>query len=128
GLQALFNEDTTALRGIRYEQLKEHFAYAEKELSKTGVTRQLLWAEYKELRADGYNYSQYCYHLAEYLRHKEMVMHLEHQARETIMIDFAGKLLSYVCADTSEVISCQVFIAVLPHSGQMFCIALHSQR
>lgn len=127
-LQILFNNDTTTLRGLRYEQLREHFVYAEKELSKTGVTRQLLWAEYKELHVDGYNYSQYCYHLAEYLRHKEVVMHLEHVAGEAIMIDFAGKQLSYVCADTGEVISCQVFISVLPHSGRMFCIALHSQR
>src|SRR5215210_2748740 len=37
----------------RRENLITHFAYAEKELGKTGVTRQLLWIEYKEQYTDG---------------------------------------------------------------------------
>jgi transposase len=75
-----------------------------------------------------YNYSQYCYHFKEYLRHKEVVMHLEHTAAETIMVDFAGKKLSYVDPDTAEVIEFHVFVAVLPHSGLTFCKAVHSQK
>jgi transposase len=123
----VFNNDATDLKGKRYTNLLEHFGYAETELNKTGVTRQLLWLEYKEQCPDGYNYSQYCYYLNECLRHKEVVMHLEHTAGETIMIDFAGKQLSYVDVATGEMIQCQVFIAVLPHSGLVFCYAVHSQ-
>jgi transposase len=111
----------------RMQQLTAHFSYAEQELKKTGVTRQLLWLEYKELHPDGYHYSQYCYHFSEYLKNKEVVMHLEHKAAETLMIDFAGKKLSYTHADTAEVIQCQVFVSVLPHSGLIFCYAVHSQ-
>src|SRR5664279_75417 len=54
-------------------------------------------------------------------------MHLEHKAAETIMIDFAGKKLSYVDSSGGEVIDCQVFVSVLPHSGLIFCKAVHSQ-
>jgi transposase len=121
----VYNNDTTVFKGERYTSLAEHFLYAETELAKTGVTRQLLWMEYKGQYPDGYNYSQYCYHFSEFLRHKEVVMHLEHRAGETIMIDFAGKKLSYT--QGGEPIECQVFIAVLPHSGLIFCLAVHSQ-
>lgn len=112
---------------IRLRQLLSHFATAEKELTKTGVTKQLLWIEYKELCPDGYNYSQYCYHFSGYLKQKEVVMHLEHKAGEKIMMDFAGKKLSYTCFDSGEVIACEVFVSVLPHSGLVFCYAVHSQ-
>ena len=124
----LYNNDTTILKGERYTKLSEHFIYAEKELAKTGVTRQLLWLEYKEQQPEGYNYSQYCYHLNEFLRHKEVVMHLDHKAGEMMMVDFAGKKLSYTDAHSGEVIECNVFIAVLPHSGLIFCKAVHTQN
>jgi transposase len=126
--QTAYDNDTTVLKGERHAVLLEHFLHAETELNKTGVTRQLLWLEYKQQNPDGYNYSQYCYHFNEFLRHKEVVMHLEHAAGEKIMIDFAGKKLSYTDTDSGEMIFCQVFIAVLPHSGLIFCQAVHSQN
>src|SRR5215831_10454682 len=59
-LSVLVAKDNTTAKSMRYSNLIEHFRYAETEISKTGVTRQLLWLEYKALYADGYNYSQYC--------------------------------------------------------------------
>lgn len=112
----------------RMQQLQEHFAYAEQELKKTGVTRQMLWLEYKERHPDGVQYSQYCHHFQQHLRYKEVVMHLEHKPGEVTMMDFAGKKLSYVDPQTAEVIDCQVFVAVLPFSGLIFARAVHSQR
>lgn len=123
-----YNNDISDLKGKRYTNLLDHFCYAEKELNKTGVNRQLLWLEYKDGYPDGYNYSQYCYHFNEFVRHKEVVMHLEHVAGEQIMVDFAGKKLSYVDTDSGEIIPCHVFIAVLPHSGLIFCQAVHTQN
>ena len=123
-----YNNDTTTLKGERYQALLEHFGYAETEVNKTGVTKQLLWFEYKDGYPDGYNYSQYCYHFNEFVRHKEVVMHLEHVAGEQIMVDFAGKKLSYVDTSSGEIIPCHVFIAVLPHSGLVYCQAVHTQN
>ena len=54
-------------------------------------------------------------------------MHLEHIAGKIIMIDFAGKKLSYVDTVSGELIACQVFVAVLPHSGLVFCHAVHAE-
>ena len=117
-----------AFTSERMSALVKHFAYAEKELRKTGVTRQILWVEYRELFANGYTYSRYCYHFNNYIRHHDVVMHLEYEAGDMIMIDFAGSKLSYVDHDSGEVIACEVFIAVLPYSGLIFCKAVHSQQ
>lgn len=126
-LSSLYGQDTAPTGSPRYSSLVDHFQYAETELKRTGVTRQLLWLEYKERHPDGYNYSQYCHHLSEFLKNKEVVMHLQHRAAEMIMIDFAGKKLCYTEASTGEIIYCQVFVSVLPFSGLIFCFAVHSQ-
>lgn len=122
------NKAVPPIRTQKQITLYEHFAYAEGELKRTGVTRQMLWIEYKESNPEGYNYSQYCYHFSEYLRHKEVVMHLEHKAGEAIMIDFAGKKLAYVNPVSGELIPCQVFVSVLPHSGLTWCRAVATQN
>lgn len=124
----VYNNDTIPIRSERQSKLLDHFICAEAELKRPGVTRQLLWQEYKEACQDGYNYSQYCYHFSEYLRHKEVVMHLEHQAGEAMMIDFAGKKLSYINPSTGELIACQVFVSVLPYSGLIYCRAVATQN
>jgi transposase len=55
-------------------------------------------------------------------------MHLEYDAGDMIMIDFAGKKLHYIDITTGERIECQVFIAILPFSGRIYCYAVHSQK
>jgi transposase len=122
------NDAVPPVRTQKQISLYDHFAYAEGELKRTGVTRQMLWIEYKELNPDGYNYSQYCYHFNEFVRHKEVVMHLDHKAGESIMIDFAGKKLCYVNPVSGELIPCQTFVSVLPHSGLIWCRAVATQN
>jgi len=126
--EAAYDTETSFLTIERRQALIKHFTYAESELKKTGVTRHLLWQEYKEHQPDGYNYSQYCHHLSVFLKKKDVVMHLHYDAGDMIMMDFAGKKMSYVCADSGEIIECQVFISVLPHSGLIFCKAVRSQN
>ena len=138
--QALLLLSDEALSGIAYEPIAEkavdgRLADFEQrlpgwliELGKTGVTRQLLWQEYRQARPGGYGYAQFCERLRAYCRRQDAVMHFEHKAGERLMIDFAGKMLSYVEPKTGEVASCPVFIAVLPFSGYSYVEALPSQR
>lgn len=112
----------------RLQQLVTHFQYAGAELGKTGVTRQLLWQEYIQQHPDGYVYSHYCYHFNQYLKNRDLSMHLEYQSADMIMIDFAGKRQHYIDMATGERIGCQVFIAILPFSGLIYCQAVHSQQ
>ena len=125
---AFYNQDVVAHKSERYRHLLKHFEGAERELSRPGVTRQLLWREYLETHADGYAYSQYCYYLQQFLSKKDVVMHLEYRPAEQIMVDFAGKRYHYVDQQTGERIPCEVFVATLPYSGLIFCMAVPSQK
>ena len=71
-----YNNDQLELNAQKHQQLFHHFQSAPSELSRTGVTRQLLWKEYLQQHPDGYGYSQYCYHLNQHLKHKDVTMHL----------------------------------------------------
>jgi len=71
-----YNNDQLEHNTQRLQQLTHHFTCAGSELSKTGVTRHLLWQEYLEQHPDGYGYSQYCYHLNKYLKQSDVSMHL----------------------------------------------------
>jgi transposase len=53
----LYNQDIPRIKSQRLQQLLPLFEGVDKELSRPGVTRQLLWREYKEQHADGYTYS-----------------------------------------------------------------------
>lgn len=74
------------------------------ELGKTGVTRHLLWQEYRQAKPEGYGYSQFCERLRAYARREDAVMHFEHKAGERLMIGFAGKTLSYRSPQTGELV------------------------
>ena len=123
-----YNNEDLENNTQRKLQLFEHFKYAEPELAKTGVTRLLLWNEYLQKYPHGYAYSQYCYQLNEYLKHKDLSMHLEYNAADMMMVDFTGKKQYYVDISTGERIECEVFIGILPFSGLIFCEAVPSQQ
>lgn len=123
-----YSNDVLELDAERLRQVTMHFSTAGDELSKTGVTRQLLWQEYLAQHPDGYSYSRYCYHLNQYLKNRDLSMHLEYQPGDMIMIDFAGKKQHYIDVATAERITCEVFLAILPFSGLIFCQATPSQK
>jgi transposase len=123
-----YSNDLLELDAERLRQVTAHFSTAGAELSKTGVTRQLLWQEYLAQHPDGYSYSRYCHHLNQHLKNRDLSMHLEYEAADMIMIDFAGKKQHYIDPSTGERIACEVFVAILPFSGLIFCQAVHSQQ
>lgn len=123
-----YSNDLLELEAERLRQVTVHFSTAGTELTKTGVTRQLLWREYLAAHPDGYSYSRYCYHLKQYLKNRDLSMHLEYAPGDMTMIDFAGKKLYYTDLETGEHIKCEVFISILPFSGLIFCQAVHSQQ
>jgi len=123
-----YNQDITVYKSERYLQLLKHFEGSDRELSRPGVTRQLLWREYLDQHPDGYAYSQYCYRLQQFLGKKDVVMHLEYKPAEQTMIDFAGTKYHYVNEQTGERVPCEVFVATLPYSGLIFCLAVRSQK
>lgn len=122
--QFIYNSNTTQAANSRQEAFDSQLHYYLKELTKTGVTRQLLWQEYILLHPDGYAYTQFCERLNQGMRLRTVVMHLEHFAGEKMEVDFAGKKLSYVDPVGKTKIECPVLICVLPYSGLTYVEAL----
>lgn len=114
-------------RDERYEHFISKLDYFEKELGRRGVTRMLLWEEYRREYPGGYGHSQFFFHLSQQLVARRPSMVLEHSAGEKLYVDFAGKPLSYVDTQTGEIINCQVFVACLPYSDYSFAMAVKSQ-
>lgn len=94
------------------------------ELNRIGVTRQLLWEEYKKEDPDGYGYSRFCELLSEASQVRQATMRFEHRPGEKMEVDFAGKPLHYLDQDTGEMVPCPVLVAVLPYSSYGYLEAL----
>lgn len=108
-------------RKVHFNSLIEYF---NKELSRTGVTRLLLWEEYIRDYPSGFQYSRFCELLQEQFKVNNAVMHFEHHPAKLMEVDFAGDPLHYVDRATGELIACPVFVAVLPFSGFSYVEAL----
>ncbi len=111
-------------RASVFEQKVEYWVG---ELRRVGVTRELLWQEYRTAHLDGYGYSQFCEHLRRQVAQRDLTLALEHKPGEVLMVDFAGKKMHWVDPGTGEEHACEVLVAVLPFSQYSFCIALPSQ-
>ena len=108
----------------RRQELNARMAYFLSELKRTGVTRLLLWEEYRKESVDPFRYTQFCILLKQASKTSDASMHLVHAPAAMMMVDFAGDKMSYVDRSTGEVIFCPVLVAVLPYSKYTFAIAL----
>jgi transposase len=112
----------------RKEDLYAFFPYCRTELPRKGVTRQILWGEYRSRYPDGYSYSQFCEYLKQYLDRKDISLHIEQQPGDKLYIDFAGSRMSMADPYTGEIKEVEVFVAVLGYSGKTYVRACESQR
>lgn len=128
-LEGLLHSGNPAYRDPRYEYLKERLRYFEEELDKVGVTRKLLWEEYRTCYPEGYGYSQFCYHFSQLsASSRPGTMVLEHKPADKLYIDFSGKKLHYIDRDTGEMVPCEIFVACLPYSSYCYAKAVRSQK
>jgi len=112
----------------KYLQLLDYFPSYVIELRRKGVTLQLLWEEYKEKHADGFQYSQFCYHFQQWRNASEVRMHIKHKAGDKMFVDYAGQKLHYFDRESGEERAVEVFVAVLGASGLTYVEAARSQK
>lgn len=112
----------------KLEVLQELFPRYEKELKKPGVTKTLLWQEYKEKHPDGYQVTQFKKYFNIWKQSSSVVMHFEHKAGDKLFIDYTGKKLYVTDKETGEVQECEVFVAVLGSSQYTYVEASRSQK
>lgn len=129
-LESLFIGSDDKELSDRLQNLYSYFPYVEKQLRKTGVTRLLLWEEYKLKQPDGVQSSQFCEHYNRWSKSKNVdpVMHIEHKAGEEMFIDYAGDTLQLVDPQSGEICELQFFVAVLGASQLTYAEASYSQQ
>lgn len=89
-------KDTSASELIMPDML-----YFDTEMRKPGVTRQLLWMEYKAQAGDkAMGYSHFCRCYRECKKTRRLSMRQEHRAGEKLFIDFCGPTVPVINPDT----------------------------
>jgi len=105
------------------------YASMHKELKRKGVTKQLLWEEYKQIHGDnGYQYSQYCQRYRDWVGTLKRSMRQIHKAGEKLFIDYCGPTLPIINPDTGECHDAQIFVACWGASTYTYAEATWSQK
>ena len=127
-VEGQFHAGNPSYKDPRYLYLESRLNYYAGELSRTGVTKYLLWQEYRdECTGGGYGYTQFCYHLNQLMVARMPSAVLVHQPGEKLYVDFAGDTLEYIDRESGEIIRCPVFVACLPFSDYCFAWVCRSQ-
>ena len=131
----LANDDALELRlfaslepALRTRPMPD-FAKMKTELAKKAVTKALLWVEYREVHADGYEYSQFCQLYRNWRKKLDVTMRQDHKAGEKMFVDFPGlRIPIYDERDLSVSFEAELFVAVLGASSYLYAEALRSQQ
>lgn len=110
-----------AHQGAAKRCARPNYAEVAKELSRKGVTRLLLWSEYRDRHDDGIGYSVFCDELAGYLADRDLSYRNDHVPGEKAYFDFAGMTSRYRDGQVDR--SAHIFTAALGYSNAIFAYA-----
>jgi len=100
----------------------------DKELTKKGITRMLLWDEYLEDNPEGYSYSQFCELYRQWVKAQDKpVMRQPAKAGEKVQVDYAGLTMPVVDPHTGEIHKVEIFVGVVGASGLIYTEAHWNQ-
>lgn len=109
--------------------IEPDFVAAQQALKTKGVTKLLLWQEYRQqVPDDGYSYAQYCHRFKCWQGQQQRSMRQVHRAGEKMFVDYCGPTMAVVNPDTGELRQAQIFVAVLGASNYTFACASWSQN
>lgn len=110
----------------QYTQLMTLLPEYAKRLKRRGMTKQLLWEEYRKQHSDGYRYSQFCHHFRMFLESGEVTMRQPHEPGDMAYIDYAGETFPYY--PNGEERNAEVYVAVLGASQLAYVEAGEGQK
>src|SRR5262245_54108743 len=106
---------------------RPNWAVVHRELRRPGVTLQLLWEEHRAVHPGGYGYSRCCELYRAWEVRLSPSMRQVHIAGERVFVDYAGKKLAVIDGLTGEVMSAELFVAVLGASNYTYAEATLTQ-
>jgi transposase len=127
-LEELFSNSKTVNPSARLKAVYDFFPYMERELKKTGITKQLMWEEYYKKHPDGLKCSQFCEHYLRWSKKVNPVMHMNHKAGDKMFVDYAGKTLQLIDKNTGQIKEVEFFVAILGASQYTYAEASLSQK
>jgi transposase len=104
-----------------------NWAEIHRELKRPGVTLQLLWQEYREQHPGGYAYSRFCDLHRAWEKRVSPTMRQTHIAGERMFVDYAGTKLQVIDSTTGEILTAELFVAVLGASSLTYAEATWTQ-
>jgi transposase len=104
-----------------------NWAEIHRELKRPGVTLQLLWQEYREQHPGGYAYSRFCDFHRAWEKRVSPTMRQAHIAGEKMFVDYAGTKLQVIDWATGEILTAELFVAVLGASSLTYVEATWTQ-
>ena len=129
-LESLFLGQNKPELSPKLTSLHSFFPFMEKQLKKVGMTRELLWLDYKSKYPEGYQLSYFCelYYRWSQRTNIKPTMHIDHKAGDKMYIDYAGQKLSIIDKESGEIIEVEFFVAILGASQMTYAEASISQK
>lgn len=103
------------------------WAVVHRELRRPGVTLMLLWEEYCDTTSDGFSYSWFCERYKEWAGRLKPTLRQIHVAGEKLFVDYSGHTMEVIDGLTGEVLTAQIFVAVLGASNFTYAEATFTQ-
>ena len=97
------------------------------ELRRPGVTRALLWEEYRAKAPDGFGYAWFCEHFDAWKGRVRPTMRQTHVGGEKVFVDFAGDTIDVIDPGTGEARPMKLFVAAMGASNYTFAEAVASE-
>lgn len=124
-IEALLYPPPPQVEGQRPEP---HWPTVRRELSRKGVTLDLLWNEYKPEHPDGYAYTWFCTHYSRWSDSLPLTLRQTHAPGEKLFVDYSGDKIAIIDAATGEIREAELFVAVLGASNYTYAEATWTQQ
>lgn len=99
----------------------------DRELRRPGVTRMLLWEEYRAAHPAGFGYTWFCAHFDAWKGRVRPTMRQTHVGGEKVFVDFAGDTIDVIDPESGEVQPMKLFVAAMGASNYTYAEAVASE-
>ena len=103
------------------------WAHIDRELRRPGVTRMLLWEEYRSSYPEGFAYTWFCTHYDAWKGRVRPTMRQTHVGGEKIFVDFAGDTIDIIDSESGEVRPMKLFVAAMGASNYTYAEAVATE-
>ena len=103
------------------------WADVDRELRRRGVTRALLWQEYRAQHPEGYGYTWFCVSFEAWKARVSPTMRQAHAAGDKVFVDYAGDTMDVFDPQTGAAQPMKLFVAALGASSFVYCEARPSE-